>query len=459
MCLIDFMNNYSLLNYFKVVISLFLVTISGCKQKSDSVRLITLDPGHFHAALVQKVMLPGVDSTVHVYAPDGADVQMHLNRVEGYNQRTDNPTVWRTIVYTGGDFLERMLSEKIGNVVVLAGNNRNKTEYIRRSIDGGFDVLADKPMVITPDQFRELKESFKQAGEKGLLLYDIMTERYEITSILQRELSMIPEIFGELQKGTIDRPAVVKESVHHFYKKVSGLPLIRPYWFMDVNQQGHGLVDVTTHLVDLVQWTCFPEQVLEFEKDVELISAKRWTTQITRNQFKKVTGLAKFPQELNSVRSNDSTVAVYSNGSINYLLRGVNVSVKVEWALEAGEGRGDTHYSHLIGTHSKLVIRQGEEQNFKPVLYIEPENILTEAAIKSGFEAIRKKFPGVELRKKDGIFEVVIPAAYHNGHEAHFAQVLQKFLEYRERGSLPDWETAGMLTKYKLLMEALKKAK
>ena len=35
------------------------------------VRLMTLDPGHFHAALVQKEMYPGVAPRVDVYAPLG----------------------------------------------------------------------------------------------------------------------------------------------------------------------------------------------------------------------------------------------------------------------------------------------------------------------------------------------------------------------------------------------------
>jgi len=50
---------------------------------------------------------------------------------------------------------------------------------------------------------------------------------------------------------------VVIESVHHFFKEVSGKPLIRPAWFFDVRQQGEALPDVGTHLVDLVQWMCF----------------------------------------------------------------------------------------------------------------------------------------------------------------------------------------------------------
>src|SRR5271169_6184069 len=82
-----------------------------------SVKLMTLDPGHFHAALVQKSMYPQVDPVVHVYAPGGADLDLHLKRVEAYNTRAENPTHWQEKVYTGADFLDRMVKEKPGNVV------------------------------------------------------------------------------------------------------------------------------------------------------------------------------------------------------------------------------------------------------------------------------------------------------------------------------------------------------
>ena len=65
-----------------------------------------------------------------------------------------------------------------------------------------------------------------------------------------------------MKPGSSEDPAVTKVSVHHFSKIVSGCPLQRPAWFFDVEQQGEGIVDVTTHLVDLVQWECFPEQIL-----------------------------------------------------------------------------------------------------------------------------------------------------------------------------------------------------
>ena len=45
------------------------------------IRLITLAPGHFHAALVQRQMLPGVHPKVYVYAPLDDDLVQHLARV------------------------------------------------------------------------------------------------------------------------------------------------------------------------------------------------------------------------------------------------------------------------------------------------------------------------------------------------------------------------------------------
>ena len=197
-------------------------TRTTTESKTKPVQLVTLDPGHFHAALVQKTMYEDVDSVVYVYAPGGNDLKLHMDRINGYNSRTESPTTWKEVVYTGNDFFEKMIAEKKGNVVVLAGNNEKKTEYILRALEAGFNVLADKPMAITPEDFQLLKKAFGVAKEKSLLLYDIMTERFEINTILQRELSMIPEIFGELEKGTQEKPAIEMISDHCFYKYISG---------------------------------------------------------------------------------------------------------------------------------------------------------------------------------------------------------------------------------------------
>ena len=430
------------------------------ETKTETIRIVTLDPGHFHAALVQKQMYPNLDSSVHVYAPQSPDVQWHLDRVKGYNERTENPTHWNEVVYTGADYLEKMIGEKAGNVVVIAGNNQKKTDYIVRALEAGFNVLADKPMVITPADYQKLRKAFDIAGKNKLLLYDIMTERFEISTLLQRELSQMSAVFGVLENGTPDNPAVTKESVHHFYKFVSGKALVRPAWFMDVTQEGEGIVDVTTHLVDLVQWECFPGQALD-TADVTLTSAKRWPTSMTRHEFKSITGLGEFPEYLLKDRVNDTTLQIFSNGSIQYRLRGVHARVSVIWAYKAPEGAGDTHYSIMRGTKANLVIRQGAEQKYKPALYIEPtgQDPVTEAVLQAQFPTLAKKYPGITLAKNDKGWEVIIPDSYKEGHEAHFGRVTEHFLEYLKNGTLPAWEVPNMIAKYYTTTQALELAK
>jgi hypothetical protein len=104
-----------------------------------------------------------------------------------------------------------------------------------------------------------IEEAYKVAAEKKLVLLDIMTERHEISTMLQKEFSRFPAVFGELDKGTPDSPSVTKESVHHFSKLVNGVPLQRPPWFFDPKQQGEAIVDVTTHLGRSRAMGMFPE--------------------------------------------------------------------------------------------------------------------------------------------------------------------------------------------------------
>lgn len=46
----------------------------GFTGAPGEVKLVTLDPGHFHAALVQKVSYPQVSKDVYVYAPTGFEI-------------------------------------------------------------------------------------------------------------------------------------------------------------------------------------------------------------------------------------------------------------------------------------------------------------------------------------------------------------------------------------------------
>jgi predicted dehydrogenase len=454
--------------FLAIPVSILICSCSGGNTQKKTVisnkgkmfRFITVDPGHFHAALVQKSMYPQVSPDVYVYAPSGIDLDQHLDRIKSYNTRSDAPTGWNEIVYTGPDFLEKMISDKAGNVVVLSGNNLRKADYILRSISAGLNVLADKPMIINSSDFPRLEAAFRTASEKGILLYDIMTERYEIATILQKALSQNEEIFGNLQEGTMNEPAVEKVSIHHYAKYVSGKSLVRPAWFFDVEQQGEGIVDVTTHLVDLVQWECFPTRLLN-KQDIEIVEANRWTTSISKDEFREVTGLEDFPAYLKKdIR--DGGLAVFSNGEFIYRIKGVWAKVSVEWKFKAPAGGGDTHYSILRGSKCNLVIKQTADEKFQPTLYVENFQGGKIDDFRKKLVVALGKLPYDELTVEEvngRTFRINIPSRYRVSHEEHFAQVTAKFLTYLQEGKLPEWEVQAMITKYYTTTKALELAK
>jgi predicted dehydrogenase len=428
-------------------------------QGLEPMKLTILAPGHFHAALVQKKMYADIEPDVHVYAPAGTDLDDYVRTVESYNARKENPTAWQLKVHPGADFLERLVADKNGDVVVISGTNQRKTEYLSRTVAARVHTLADKPMAIDASGFEALGRAFAVAREQGVLLYDIMTERHEITTMLQKEFSTIAPVFGELRNGTTELPAVTKESVHHFSKLVSGMPIRRPAWFFDTAQQGEGLVDITTHLVDLVQWECFPERILDYRNDIEIIRARRWPTQISAAQFAKVTQLESFPAFLEKDVQSDGMLHVYANGEIDYTIKGVHARVSVLWNFEAPEGGADTHFSVLRGSGSNLMIRQGKAEGYQPVLSIEPaadmEIEVFAARLASALPQVQEKYPGVGLRRTGTTWQVTVPTSYHVGHEAHFGQVTEQFLAYVKAGSLPEWEVPNMLAKYFTTTKAL----
>jgi predicted dehydrogenase len=416
------------------------------------VRFMTLDPGHFHAALVQKEMYPGVSPVVSVYAPLGPDLLGHLARVSAYNLRAAAPTAWRLDVHTGPDYLARMLREKPGNVVVLSGRNAGKIERVDASVEAGLNVLVDKPWILKSADLPKLTRALDEAEKRKLVAYDIMTERFEASNALQRALVMDPAVFGAIVPGTPAEPGVYIESVHHLMKVVSGAPNIRPTWFFDVTQQGEGFNDIGTHLVDLVQWTLSPDRVVDAKADVKVLDAYRWPTLIPESDFKRVTGTGGFPEALKaSVK--DGSLEYFCNTFVTYTLRNVNVSLNVIWDWEAPAGGGDTHFAVYRGTKARIEARQTKADGYKPEVYIVPNNAADAPAILAAAQArlaaVAGEYPGVGVMMRGTDIKVVMPEALRVGHEAHFAQVTAKFLTYlRDRSTLPAWERPNMVAKY-----------
>jgi len=145
-----------------------------------------------------------------------------------------------------------------------------------------------------------------------------------------------------------------------------------------------------------------------------------------------------------------------------YKINGKHAKVSVIWNYEAPEGTGDTHYSIMRGTKANLIIRQGAEEAYKPILYIESTqgNDIEQSLQMAMDNEIVELFPGSSLLKvEEGKWKVNIPEEFKIGHEAHFSQVTKNYLKYLENGALPSWEVPNMITKYYTTIEAYKMAK
>jgi hypothetical protein len=416
------------------------------------VRLMMLDPGHFHAALVQKEMYPGVSPRVDVFAPLGPDLLEHLARVTAYNRRPDSPTAWDLEVHTSPDYFERMIREHPGNVVVLSGRNRGKIDRIAASVSAGLNVLADKPWILESKDLPKVERTLADADQKGVIAYDIMTERFEITTILQRLLVNDPATFGTIINGTDAEPGVYMESVHYLLKIVSNAPNIRPAWFFDAREQGEGLNDVGTHLVDLAQWILFPDQAIDYRTDIEVRSARRWPTLISQADFQRVTREPAFPASLSS-SIHDGQLHYDCNTLVSYNVRGVHTTLNVIWDWEPPAGSGDTHFAFYRGTRARVEIRQGKADAYRPELYVIPASADQKAAVLAAAQeklrSVQAQYPGVAIEERGGDLHVTIPDRFRVGHEAHFAQVTTNFLKYfRDHKTLPAWERPNMLAKY-----------
>ncbi len=433
---------------------LLLLAMTASAQNNPG-RLIVLDPGHFHATLLQKEMYPELDPQVTVYAPLGPELLEYLNRVSLFNLRPSAPTHWELDVHTSDHPLEQMLAagpdKTTGSIAVLSGRNRGKIDRILALIDAGFHVLADKPWIIQSSDLPKLEQALDLAEKRHVAAYDIMTERYEVTQAVQAALVNLRDIFGQQIPGDAAHPGVVAMSVHHLMKTVAGIPLRRPVWFFDTDEYGEGLADVGTHPVDLIQWTMFPDQLLDYKKDIQLLSGRHAPVKITKAQFGQVTGATDFPAPLLK-HVHDGVLDYYCNNYIEYTLRGVHVKLDVLWAWEAAPGSGDRYEAAFRGTLANVELRQGPAEKYIPEIYVVPQAEHRTAvfdALDRELAQWQARWPGIAVKRSATEAHILIPEKFRVSHEEHFAQVARHFLNsVHDPATLPKWEKAYMLAKY-----------
>ena len=201
--------------------------------------LTVLEPGHFHAALTLRERHPRVHDEILVYAAEapgegdrGREVAEFLELLAAFNRRPQHPTRWRPIVRVGPEPLGRLVADRPGDVVILAGKNDRKMALVRRLHDAGFHVLADKPWMTTAAALSDVRHVL--GG--GARVMEMMTGRHATTARVAERLVAEPEIFGAFDGG--EGPAIQLASVHHLEKVVNGVPLRRPPWYFDVRVQG-----------------------------------------------------------------------------------------------------------------------------------------------------------------------------------------------------------------------------
>ena len=393
---------------------------------------------------------PRIDPAIHLYARPGPERDAFMALVRSFNARGDRPTDWNIRTHESADPERALVEERRGDIVVLAGRNRPKLGTIARLHAAGLHVLADKPWLTEATALPDLE----QATAGWPLAMDIMTFRHEAVARLTQKVAADPELFGALG-GQADEPAIDIQSVHHLLKVVNGAPLRRPSWYYDTRIQGDGLVDIQSHMVDQAQWILGDGPGLVFERDYELEDAHRWSTPVPRELFHASTGLDEFPETLEP-HMDAGVLHLACNGEIRYRLRGVPVRQRAEWGQREPAGGGDAHRTTVRGEHATVTARRGPETGFRGEVHVAPRDPGPgfETRLSERLAAWEAEMPGLSHRPSILGHEIVIPAALHTPHEAHFAMVLNDFLDLLDADEWPAALAARIRARYTVLARA-----
>ena len=412
--------------------------------------LLFLEPGHFHAALTLRVRSPRMHPVIHLYARPGAECDAFTGLVRSFNTRADGSTDWDLRVHESDAPERALVEERRGNVVVLAGRNQPKLGTIARLHAAGLHVLADKPWLTDPCALPDLE----RVTDGWPLAMDIMTFRHDTVARLTHRLATSRELFGALA-GNSDKPAIDLHSVHHLLKVVDGVPLIRPPWYYDTRVQGNGLVDIQSHMADQVQWLLEDGKEFEYGRDCEIDGARLWNTPVPLDLFRASTGLDAFPAAL-ADRVEGGVLHLDCNGEIRYRLRGVSARQCAEWGQREPEGGGDAWRATIRGERATLVAARGPQTGFRPELHIAPRcpDGAFDTHLDAALATLAREFPGLSRRVSRHGHEIVIPAGIQSPHEAHFAMVLDDFLDLLDANGWPAALAARIRSRYTLLANA-----
>lgn len=426
--------------------------------------LAFLEPGHFHGTLTLREANPRVSPEIFVYATAGPELDDFLALIDRFNRRPAHPTRWRPRVQICDDPLARLVAERPGDLVVLAGRNGGKAAVIRRLHQAGLHVLADKPWLVQPDDLEDIRASLD--GQP--IVREMMTGRRDTVGRLVKRLVADPALFGGFARA--EGAAIEQESTHHFEKQVDGAPLRRPWWYFDSRVQGSGAVDIPTHLVDQAQWLLAPEDGPAGPPPIPgaaecgpagqgptLIDARGWSTRVPLTVFARVSGARGVPADLRAAVEGDA-LRVFCNAELTYVLAGVTVRASTRWEISTPPGGGDASRVLLHGRAALIRVEQSAATGFRRRVTVEAgaDAAATARALDAALAAASAESPGVAVKLREpGVHEIVIPPGLDPGHEAHFAELLDEMLTWIDAGHFPAAIAGRTLAKYALLADAV----
>ncbi len=192
-----------------------------------------------------------------------------------------------------------------------------------------------------------------------------------------------------------------------------------------------GVADVTTHLIDLVFWQCFPRFRSLHESDVEVLSASHWPPAVQPEDFRLSTGTEPFPPYLEKYLR-DGVLEVMANGRMLFRVRG---ACRHGGGLELEFSNGEDAFSAVMrGSRAAIEVVQDETTgNVKSLFVCAAEGVdpaQTEAALGNVLPPCRQSTPELRVVKtgSPGLFLVDLPVAERPGHEVHFGMVAERFL-------------------------------
>src|SRR4029078_7954644 len=96
-------------------------------------------------------------------------------------------------------------------------------------------------------------------------------------------------------------------------------------------------------------------------------------------------------------------------GRCVYRGRGVHVRLQVRWDWQAAQG-DDTHHALYRGTRSRLAVRQGPAERFRPELYVLRDSDIG-AALHRRIAVLQANYPGIAVETLGSEWRIAIPDA------------------------------------------------